>query len=176
MNTQSTSVPVRPLTSFWERKLQLQRFIIFITSIAFTALVFVQVISRYIFNYSIFGIEESASYLAVTMYFIGAAYGTHAKSHISASVVDTLCRPGKLVDLAHLLTRLISVFLSGYLSLEIWYLLEFNLQMDTRSVELRLPMAWVYGGMLTGTALMTFYFIIETLEAGYALISRSKPL
>ena len=170
MDIITTQLP-RSLTTLWEQKLRLQRVIIFLTSIAFTALVFVQVISRYIFNYSIFGIEESASYLAVVMYFIGAAYGTQAKSHISASIVDTLCKPGLFVNFTHLITRLISTFLSAYLSVEIWDLMQFNLLMDTRSVELRLPMAWVYGGMLTGMALMTFYFFIEVLEAIFELFS-----
>jgi TRAP-type C4-dicarboxylate transport system permease small subunit len=42
---------------------------------------------------------------------------------------------------------------------------QLNLEFDTRSVELRIPMAWVYGGMLVGMVLMTFYFFIEVIEA-----------
>jgi len=174
MNT-TTLNDVKPdqtttLRTFWQRKLKLQRLVMFITSIAFTLLVFVQVVSRYLFDYSFFGIEEAASYLAVTMYFIGAAYGTQANGHISASIVDTLCRPGPFVDLAHILTRLISALLCGFLCWEIYQLVMFNAEMDTRSVELRLPMVWVYGGMLIGMALMTFYFLVEMVEAFNHLI------
>ncbi len=145
----------------------------FIASIAFTLLVFIQVVSRYIFNYSIFGIEESASYLAAIMYFIGAAYGTQAKGHISASIVDTLCQPGLFVDVAHFITRIISTLLCAYLCWETWHLVQFNLEMETRSVELRIPMAWVYSGMLVGMALMTFYFFIEVIEAIYDFFRHS---
>lgn len=153
------------LPSLWQFKLRLQRWIMFCTSIAFTLLVFIQVVSRYIFNYSFFGIEEAASYLAIIMYFIGAAYGTHAKGHISASIVDSLCRPGPFVDVAHILTRLISALLCVYLCTETWELVQFNLQMDVRSVELRIPMAWIYIGMLVGMGLMAFYFFVEMIEA-----------
>ena len=128
MNTTTTETRATPgvLHTVWQWKLKLQRLVMFTTSIAFTLLVFVQVISRYLFDYSFFGIEEAASYLAVTMYFIGAAYGTHAKGHISASIVDTLCRPGPFVDIAHIITRLISALLCGFLCWEIWQLISFN--------------------------------------------------
>lgn len=163
--TIKTMKTASPLKLLWQFKLRLQRWILFAASITFTLLVFVQVVSRYIFNYSIFGIEECASYLAAVMYFIGAAYGTHMKEHISASIVDTVFKPGIFVDLAHFLTRIISTLLCAYLCWETWHLVQFNLEFDTRSVELRIPMAWVYGGMLVGMALMTLYFFIEVIEA-----------
>lgn len=163
--TIKTMKTASPLKLLWQFKLRLQRWLLFAASITFTLLVFVQVVSRYIFNYSIFGIEESASYLAAVMYFIGAAYGTHVKEHISASIVDTVFKPGLFVDFAHFLTRVISTLLCAYLCWETWHLVQFNLEFDTRSVELRIPMAWVYGGMLVGMALMTFYFFIEVIEA-----------
>ncbi|RDE22603.1 TRAP transporter small permease [Motiliproteus coralliicola] len=161
------------LSSLWQFKLRLQRLVMFSTSVAFTLLVFVQVVSRYIFNYSFFGIEEAASYLAIIMYFIGAAYGTHAKGHISAGLVDTFCQPGRLVDIAHIITRLISALLCVYLCRETLELVQFNLQMDVRSVELRVPMAWIYIGMLIGMALMAFYFIVEMVEACIDLFKHS---
>lgn len=163
--TVKTIKPVRPLSSLWQFKLRLQRWVLFGSSITFTLLVFIQVVSRYIFNHSIFGIEESASYLAAIMYFIGAAYGTHVKGHISASIVDTLFKPGLFVDFTYLLTRVISTLLCYYLCWETWNLVQFNFEFDTRSVELRIPMAWVYGGMFIGMVLMTFYFFIEIIEA-----------
>lgn len=167
--TLKTMKTVSPLSFLWRFKLQLQRWVLFASSITFTLLVFVQVVSRYLFNHSIFGIEESASYLAAIMYFIGAAYGTHMKEHISASIVDTLFKPGAFVNLAHLLTRVISTLLCAYLCWETWHLVQFNFEFDTRSVELRIPMAWVYGGMLTGMVLMTFYFFIDVIQACHDL-------
>lgn len=164
--TQLTDVEKGSFISLlWLFKLRLQRWVLFSTSIAFTLLVFIQVISRYIFDYSFFGIEEAASYLAIIMYFIGAAYGTNAKGHISAGLVDAFCQPGWLVDVAHIITRLISALLCAYLCWETWDLVQFNLQMDVRSVELRIPMAWIYSGMLVGMGLMTFYFFIEMIQS-----------
>lgn len=162
------------LAKLWQWKLRLQRLVMFTTSIAFTVLVFIQVVSRYVFNHSFFGIEEAASYLAVTMYFIGAAYGTHAKGHIFASIVDTLCRPGPFVDVAHILTRLISALLCVYLSFEIWGLVQHSQMLDVRSVELRMPMVWIYSAMLVGMVLMSFYFLVEMMEAALHLIRGEK--
>lgn len=162
------------LSTIWQWKLRLQRLVMFITSIGFTTLVFIQVVSRYVFNHSFFGIEEAASFLAVTMYFIGAAYGTQAKGHISASIIDTLCKPGPFVDISHILTRLISALLCVYLSKEIWHLVLHNQMLDVRSVELRMPMVWIYSTMLVGTVLMSFYFFVEMIEALLHLVRPAK--
>ncbi|REG86692.1 TRAP transporter small permease [Marinomonas pollencensis] len=170
MTTIKTSISF--FIALWHLKLRLQQWVMFSTSIAFTLLVFIQVISRYIFDYSFFGIEEAASYLAIILYFIGAAYGTHAKGHISASIVDSLCHPGRFVNASHVITCLISTFLCIYLCTETWELVQFNLKMDVRSVELRIPIAWIYIGMLTGMILMAFYFFIEMIEAFCHLLKR----
>jgi len=167
-------MPIITLASLWQLKLRLLRLVMFSTSVTITLLVFIQVVSRYLFNYSFFGIEEVASYLAIVMYFIGAAYGTHVKGHISASIVDTLCEPGRFVDLAHILTRVISALLCLYLASETWELVQFNSQMGVRSVEIRMPMAWIYSSMLFGMLLMAFYFALEALEACKNLIKHNS--
>lgn len=149
----------------WQWKLATMRLVMFTASIAFTAAVFLQVVTRYLFNYSIFGIEEFASYAGIAMYFIGSAYATNERGHISASVVDSLIGTGRTTVALHALTRLIAIVLSGYIAWATWGLLEFTAQMGTKSVELRLPMVWVYGTMLVGLTLMTVYFVIEFYDS-----------
>ena len=148
----------------WLYKLKLQQFIMFVTSIAFTAAVFLQVVTRYLFNYSIFGIEEFASFAGIICYFVGAAYATHERSHISASLVETLFGESRITSAIHALTRLIAFILTIYVLVSMWDLLVFTERMNTRSTELRLPMIWIYGSMFVGLVLTAFYFLLEFVE------------
>ena len=149
----------------WQWKLSAMRAVMFASSIAFTIAVFLQVVTRYVFNYSIFGIEEFASYTGIVMYFIGSAYATNERSHISASVVDSLIGTGRVTATLHAFTRLVAIVLSGYVAWATWGLFDFTAQMGTKSVELRLPMVWVYGTMVVGLVLMTAYFVLDFYDS-----------
>ena len=145
----------------WQFKLTLQRIVMFVASLAFTAAVFLQVVTRYLFNYSLFGIEEFASFAGVIMYFIGSAYATPERSHISASLVDTIFGDGRITSSVHAFTRLLAVALTLYVVAALWDLLVFTERMNTKSTELRLPMLWIYGTMFVGLCLTAFYFLFE---------------
>jgi len=155
----------------WRLKLNLLRLVMFVSSIAFTLAVFLQVVTRYLFNYSLFGIEEFASFAGVIMYFIGAAYGTHERSHISASLVDTVFGEGRITEGFHASTRLLAFLLTLYILNSLWDLLVFTGRMGTKSVELRLPMIWIYGTMFFGLVLTAFYFLLECIESLRAAIT-----
>ncbi|AZV80735.1 TRAP transporter small permease (plasmid) [Parasedimentitalea marina] len=154
----------------WLFKLKIQRLIMFITSIAFTLAVFLQVVTRYLFNYSLFGVEEFASFAGVIMYFIGAAYATHERSHISASLVDTIFGEGRITAGVHAFTRLLAFVLTVYILISMWDLLVFTNRMSTKSTELRIPMIWIYGTMFVGLVLTAFYFLLEFFDSLRATI------
>lgn len=154
----------------WQWKLKILRLVMFLSSIAFTLAVFLQVVARYLFNYSLFGIEEFASFAGVVMYFIGAAYGTHERSHISASLIDTIFGEGRITAAVHAFTRLLAFLLTLYILNSLFDLFVFTERMNTKSVELRLPMVWIYGTMLVGLALTALYFLLEFIDSLKATI------
>lgn len=158
----------------WQFKLKIQRFVIFTASIAFTAAVFLQVATRYLFNYSVFGIEEFASFAGIIMYFIGAAYATHERSHISASLVDTIFGEGRITAGVHTFTRFLAALLTIYVLVALWDLLVFTERMNTKSTELRVPMIFIYGTMFVGLVLTAFYFFLETYDSLRATISHTS--
>ncbi|KIC40223.1 hypothetical protein RA27_15515 [Ruegeria sp. ANG-R] len=158
----------------WVFTLKAQRFVMFVSSIAFTAAVFLQVVTRYLFNYSLFGIEEFASFAGIIMYFIGAAYATHERSHISASLVDTIFGEGRITAGVHTFTRFLAALLTIYILVALWDLLVFTERMNTKSTELRVPMIFIYGTMFVGLVLTAFYFLLETYDSLRATISHTS--
>ncbi|MEO1161571.1 MAG: TRAP transporter small permease subunit, partial [Pseudomonadota bacterium] len=105
----------------------------------------------------------------------GAAYATHERSHISASLVDTIFGEGRITAGVHAFTRLLACVLTVYILIAMWDLLVFTNRMQTKSTELRLPMIWIYGTMFVGLALTAFYFLLEFYDSVRAMIRRPMP-
>jgi TRAP-type C4-dicarboxylate transport system permease small subunit len=148
----------------WSTKLQAQRWIMFITSMGVTLLVFIQVIMRYFFDVPLYGIEEIAIYLAVWSYFIGASYGAKQKEHISASLVDVLLPEGRGQDFIAMVVDLITAVVSAWMVVWSWHYLAWTFKRGTLSVDLGLHMGWVHSAIFIGLTLMTLYFSIDFVE------------
>ena len=148
----------------WSAKLAVQRFVLVATGAIVTILIFVQVVTRYIFAQSIFGIEEAASFLAIWLYFVGGAYGAYDRGHISASLVDLVVRSDRVRQVVKAFVAALTVILSAWMTL--WAIRYFlaTLQRGAMSLEPGIQMAWVHAGIPIGLALMTFYFALELLE------------
>lgn len=150
--------------TLWNAKLKLQRFILLACGIAVTALITVQVFTRYVMGISLFGIEELATFAAVYMYFIGAAHGAWERGHISASLVELMIPEGRAQHAIALVASAITVVLSGWMSVWAWQYLAFTLKRGTMSLEVGIHMGWIHGVMPAGLTLMTLYFAVEFLE------------
>jgi TRAP-type C4-dicarboxylate transport system permease small subunit len=148
----------------WSAKLALQRFVLAATGAIVTLLIFVQVVVRYLLDGSIFGIEETATFLAIWLYFIGGAYGAYDRGHISASLVDLIVHRDHVRQMVKVCTEILTVILSAWMTL--WAIRYFlaTLQRGAMSLEIGIQMAWVHAAMPLGLVLMTFYFALELLE------------
>jgi TRAP-type transport system small permease protein len=158
----------------WSAKLTLQRFVLAATGAIVTLLIFVQVVVRYLLDESIFGIEETATFLAIWLYFVGGAYGAYDRGHISASLVDLIVHRDHVRQMVKVCTEILTVILSAWMTL--WAIRYFlaTLQRGAMSLEIGIQMAWVHAAMPLGLVLMTFYFALELLEDLGKLRSRAR--
>lgn len=158
----------------WRFKLQLQRWILFITSMGVTLLVFIQVIMRYFFDVPLYGIEEIAIYLAVWSYFIGSSFAANQKEHISASLVDVFLPDGRRQIFIGMIADLITVIVSAWMIIWSWYYLSWTFRRGTSSVDLGLHLGWVHSAIFIGLILMTLYFSIDFIERLIRFITYKK--
>ena len=150
--------------ALWSAKLRLQRLVLLICGATLTVLVTVQVFTRYVMGISLFGIEELASFVAVYLYFIGAAHGAWERGHISASLVELFLPEGRARDTMAVFSSFVTVVLSGWMTVWAFQYLAFTIRRGTMSLETGIPLAWVHGVMPLGLALMTVYFAVELLD------------
>jgi len=155
---------LRVLKWLWQMKLALQRLLVVLSGLAITILIFVQVTSRYVFQTAIFGIEEIACYVAVWLYFLGAAVGAEQRGHMSASLVELVLRGETARRVIRLLVCALSVVLCAWMTMWAWSLAKWSLQLGMMSTEINVPVGYAQLAMPVGLALMTLYFFVELVE------------
>lgn len=158
--------------ALWTAKLRLQRLVMFTVSMGFTILVALQVILRYFMDVPLYWVEETAVYLAVWLYFIGASYGAYARSHISASLMEVVLPAGRVRDAIAIVANLLTAGLSVWVCVWMFGYFSWSLERMPRSVTLDIAMFWVHAAGIVGLTLMTLYFFIELLERLLAFVRR----
>jgi TRAP-type C4-dicarboxylate transport system permease small subunit len=148
----------------WQSKIHVQRAIVALSGLSLTLLVFVQVVARYLFDASIYGLGELATFIAVWFYFLGGAIGAEQRMHISASLVDLVIRSEAAQVLIRVVAGLISVVLCAWMT---WWGIGFaawSLGMGMMSLELGFPIGYVHVAIPVGLGLMTVYLFVDLIE------------
>jgi TRAP-type C4-dicarboxylate transport system permease small subunit len=144
--------------------IKLQRAALVLTGLAVASLMMVQIVTRYIFDFSIYGIEELMSFFAVWLYFIGSAHGAWSRSHISASLLDVILPFGSLQQSLRVLACAVSTILSLWMAAWAFKYFLNSVQRNLMSLEVGIPIAYVNVIMPVGLALMAVYFFVEFIE------------
>ena len=122
-----------------------------------------QVVMRYGLESPFLGIEELAPMLALWAYFLGMIYATRDQDHISGGIVALIIKNKTLIQtirLAGSVACLLAVCVFGYFALKFAL---FNLDLGRKSVYMRWPKyIWDFS-MVTGFALMGFYYCLQII-------------
>ncbi|SNS10493.1 C4-dicarboxylate transporter, DctQ subunit [Anaerovirgula multivorans] len=123
-------------------------------------LVFVQVVFRYQFNYSIYWSEEVARYLIVWFIFIGSSIAVREKAHVSVDAVVTYL-PSWLKKIFAILASLISIAFSIMIIIAGWGMIENAMKFNAVSPSMGLPLLYPYLAIPVGSFLMMIRFLQE---------------
>jgi|TARA_R110002012_G_scaffold157406_3_gene318532 TRAP-type C4-dicarboxylate transport system permease small subunit len=151
------------LYAAWQWKLRVQRMVMAFCGVMLTVLVGIQVVTRYGFGFSFFGIEELAMFLSIWLYFVGGAYGAWERGHISASLVELIFKHGSARRVLNIIAGIITVILSAWMTVWAVQYTVWNIHRGTRSMELGIPLYWVHVAIPLGVGLMTLYFFIDLM-------------
>ncbi|KHF39447.1 TRAP transporter small permease [Halalkalibacter okhensis] len=136
----------------------LEEYFGFFSLIIASLLIFVQVVLRYVFNYSLYWSEEVARYLIIWFIFIGSSIAVREKSH---ATVDLL-----LVYLPPVFKRILSVLGSVIAIIFFSFIIQSGIktienvvQFNNVTPALGIPMFIPYLAIPVGSALMILRFI-----------------
>lgn len=161
------------LHGLWRAKIVLQRVFVTLVGLILALMICVQVVARYFFSTAIFGIEEVACYLAIWLYFIGAALGAEQREHMSASLVDVMLRNQTMKKALKVFTCVVSVVLGAWMTLWSYELAAWSIEFNMMSTEINLPVGLAQVAMPIGLGLMTLYFAVELIE--YIVFWKRSP-
>lgn len=150
-----------------------QRMIMVLTGLLVTILMTVQIVTRYVFGFSIYGIEELMSFFAVWLYFMGSAHGAWSRGHISASLLDVVLPFGRAQQALRVLACAVTTVLTAWMAVWATEYLFSSIRRNLMSLEVGIPLAWVNVVMPLGLILMTFYFLVECIEEFTVLRSKT---
>jgi TRAP-type C4-dicarboxylate transport system permease small subunit len=128
-----------------------------------TALVFCQVVMRYIFGNSLSWSEELARFIFMWLSWVGASYAVKERSHFRVEMFANLLR-GRHRKRFELLILAVwfgfSVVLAGLGT----QLMIFLMETGQISAAMEIPMSWVYASVPAGCALMAIRLVVEIVK------------
>jgi C4-dicarboxylate transporter, DctQ subunit len=130
-----------------------------VISLLFTSLiVFVQVVLRYVFNYSLSWSEEAARYLIVWFVFIGSSIAVREKAHATMDALVTYL-PEKGKRIFSILANTISILFCVVLIWSGIQIVSGVVEFGTVTPAIGLPMYLPYLAIPVGAALMLIRFL-----------------
>ena len=139
--------------------------ICFAMSLLLTVAISSATIARYCFNKDLLGYEEWIKVFAFWLYFMGSAYGAFEGTHISADLVQSYMKPGRLRDFMLVLRNVITFGISVLFVWYGWGYFKFDLfgplgdgRFTAKSVLWGIPAYFSSGAIFLGLLFMAWYF------------------
>ena len=128
-----------------------------------TALVFIQVIMRYVFHNSLTWSEELVRYIYIWQTWIGVSYAVQTGSHLRITMIrDRL--PAKGQQVLEILVRIIWVGFAIFIAYQGVQAVQIILSFGQKSSALRVPMQFCYMSIPVGMILMSIRLIEKTIR------------
>lgn len=136
----------------------IERFVIGVTLIVMTALIFTNVVLRFFTGQTITWAEDLAIFLMICMSFFAAAYGTRLNRHITMSALtDTLA--GRWRKIFYIFSIIVTASLSGFLFIMGLQVTRIIYDMQGEIASMGIPKYWPYLVVSVALLFMTFHFV-----------------
>ncbi|WP_108819503.1 TRAP transporter small permease [Pseudovibrio sp. Alg231-02] len=122
---------------------------------------FVQVITRYLLEIPVLGLEESLLYPTMWLYMVGAVNASRENSHIRANVLEIFLKTPKQVAVLALIGEALSLAIGCWLTYWAWDFTKYSMRVWRESPTLYIPTFYVDISLITGLVLMMVFTAIQ---------------
>lgn len=153
----------------------------FVMSMLLTVIISAATIMRYILEMDLYGYEEWVKIFAFWLYFMGAAYGAFAGTHVSADLVQSYLKDGLVKRLLLVIKCILTL---GVTLIFTWYGYDFFMfgllgPLGTgvaipKTVAWRIPLWTCYLPIFGGLFFMSYYFAWDLIRALKALGGKTE--
>lgn len=132
--------------------------------LAVTALVFAQVVMRYVLRMPLMGIEELCYFPTTWLYLGGAVKASSEKTQLVARVLEIFIHKQKRVCLLRAFAAVLSCGIICWLVYWGYDLLKYSLRIKRQTASLFIPWRYAEGAVFVSLALILFYTALECFE------------
>ena len=125
---------------------------------------FVQVITRYVLEIPVMGLEESLLYPTLWLYVLGAVNASRENTHIRANVLEIFLKTPRQFTLLAILGEIISLIVGCWLTYWAWDFTKYSLRVWKESPTLYIPTFYVDFALLAGLVLMMLYTFMHLIK------------
>lgn len=135
---------------------------------------FVQVITRYILQIPVMGLEETIMYPTLWLYMLGAVNASRENTHIRANVLEIFLKTERQHTILAIIGEIVSFGIAVWLLLWTWEYTAYAWRVWRESPTLYIPTFYSDIALLVGMVLMIFYIVwhlvghVRSLSAGDA--------
>ena len=136
-----------------------------------TLAMFVEIVSRYVFHNSFFGLEHFIGFASMWIYFIGSAYGSYERSHVKAELIRTIIHSKRAYNIIRAVSAAVSTAVSGIFVVWSYEFCMDSIAMKETTWAYHVPMVYFQASLLIGGILMAAYFLWETIDCALDVYS-----
>lgn len=125
---------------------------------------FIQVITRYVLEIPIMGLEESLLYPTLWLYMLGAVNASRENSHIRANVLEIFLKTERQKHYLTLTAEVLSLVVCSWLIYWAWDFTKYSWRVWKESPTLYLPTFYVDAALLTGLVLMALFTLFHLIK------------
>ncbi len=125
---------------------------------------FVQVITRYVLEIPVMGLEESLLYPTLWLYVLGAVNASRENTHIRANVLEIFLKTPRQFTILAILGEVISLIVGCWLTYWAWDFTKYSLRVWKESPTLYIPTFYVDIALLAGLVLMMLYTVMHLVK------------
>jgi len=129
-----------------------------------TLAMFTEIVSRYVFHNSFFGLEHFIGFASMWVYFIGSAYGSYERSHVKAELILVIVRSKKAYNIIRAVSASISTIVSCVFVVWSYEFCMDSIAMKETTWAYHVPMVYFQASLFVGGLLMTIYFLWEAID------------
>ena len=120
---------------------------------------FVQVITRYVLQIPVMGLEETMAYPTVWLYLLGAVNASRENTHIRANVLEIALKTPRQHTILAIVGEVISLVVGGWLLVWAWDFTRYSWRVWRESPTLYIPTFYADIALVLGIFLMMLYTV-----------------
>jgi TRAP-type C4-dicarboxylate transport system permease small subunit len=132
--------------------------------VALTVIVFVQVISRYVFKTSVGDIGELPVYLMILAIWVAGALLARKDDHIKLDVMQLIIKNKKILKSIRLFVNVLTVGSIGFFTYLSFDYVQFGIATGDTSAGLGFPLWWLTSFIMISGLLITIYYMLHSFK------------